>query len=146
MRYFKAVICLLAIHSSLTGCEPRLGIRGNLPDPELVARLEIGQTKRDEVFQLLGSPSTTALFDLETWIYFYERTETQAFFKPEILQRNVLVIKFSDTGILAGMQGLGLDSSNTVEPIERTTPTAGNEVTVMEQIIGNIGRFNKSSD
>ena len=36
---------------------------------------------------------------------------------------------------------LGLDKSRGIIPVERKTPTFGNEMTVIEQIIGNLGRF-----
>ncbi len=33
-----------------------------------------------------------------------------------------------------------------VPHVRRKTPTSGNEITVMEQLIGNVGRFNKQKE
>lgn len=140
--FTRGVACAALAVFVLGACEARVGTRGNLPDPDLVAQLETGETRRNEVTQLLGSPSTIALFDFETWIYISERTETTAFFAPEVIDRKVLVVQFDEQGTLSSIQGLGLEDSHDIEPIERTTPTAGNEVTILDQILGNIGRFN----
>ena len=144
-RLIRGMACALAAVTVLGACEARVGTRGNLPDPDMVAQLATGETRRNEVTQLLGSPSTIALFDFETWIYISERTETTAFFEPEVIDRKVLVVQFDKDGTLASVQGLGLEDSHDVEPIERTTPTAGNEVTILDQLLGNIGRFNTPS-
>jgi hypothetical protein len=36
----------------------------------------------------------------------------------------------------------GVEDGRIVEPVERTTPTYGQELTVMQQLLGNFGRFN----
>lgn len=142
----KAVLCaaLAAGALGLSACESRISKRGNLPDPELLAEIETGASSREQVAQTLGSPSSTALFDLETWFYISETTETAAFFEPEVIERKVLILKFDKSGVLTQMAGLGLEDSHDVEPVDRVTPTAGNEVTIMDQLLGNIGRFEKS--
>ena len=141
-RVLCATVCVLPL--VLGACESRVGTRGNLPDPDLIASLETGVSGQDEVVQYLGSPSTVAIFDFETWFYVSERTETTAFFEPEVVERKVLVIKFDDSGKLASISGIGLEASHDVEPVDRITPTAGNDITVMDQILGNLGRFNKA--
>jgi len=141
-RLLCATVCLLPL--VLAACESRVGTRGNLPDPDLIESLEMGISGRDEVTQMLGSPSSVAIFDFETWFYISERTETTAFFEPEVVDRKILIVKFDKQGTLASLSGFGLEASHNVEPVERTTPTAGNDVTVLDQILGNLGRFNKA--
>lgn len=138
-----AAAVLAAGALALSACESRIGKRGNLPAPDLLAEIETGESDRDDVAQTLGSPSSVALFDLETWFYISETTETDAFFAPEVIDRKVLILKFDESGVLAQVAGLGLEDSHDIEPVERITPTAGNEVTVFDQLLGNIGRFNK---
>lgn len=125
----------------LTACSPRIEIRGNLPDPERLAELRPGEFSREEVFEILGSPSSIAAFDQETWYYISERTETVAFMAPQVTDRKVLVLRFDGNGVLSDMQALGMDDGYAIRPVGRETPTAGNEITIMEQIFGNVGRF-----
>ncbi len=43
--------------------------------------------------------------------------------------------------MVASVDTRGLEQSRTIKPVERTTPTHGNKMTVFEQLVGNLGRF-----
>ena len=126
----------------LGACESRVDSRGNLPDPELLASIEPGEASRDDVSLLLGSPSSVAVFENETWFYISQRTETFAFFEPEVMERQVVIVQFDQAGILKTVETLGLEDGQDILPVERETPTLGNEPTMFQQIFGNLGRFN----
>jgi len=53
------------------------------------------------------------------------------------------VISFDKDGKVVKVDTLGLEQGRSINPIERTTPTHGNKLTVIEQMIGNLGRFKK---
>ena len=127
----------------LTACAPRVETNGNLPDPERLAEISNGGFSRAEVAEILGSPSSVAVLEGETWYYISKRTETLAFFEPKVSDQQVVVIRFDKKGMVSEVQTLGLDEARTIEPAERETPTAGNELTFFDQLIGNLGRFNK---
>ena len=127
----------------LSACESRLNIRGNLLDPERIADIRPGELSRDEVAEILGSPSSITPFGSDTWYYISQRTETFAFFSPKDIERQILVISFNKDGKVVKVDTLGLDQGRSINPIDRTTPTHGNKLTVIEQMIGNLGRFKK---
>lgn len=126
---------------ALAACEPRIDTRGNPPNPDLLAELKPGKSTRDDVADILGAPSTMSNFTDETWYYISERTETTAFLKPELKFRNVLVIRFDKKGIIEGIESRTAEDGQPVEMVKRTTPTAGNDFTLWDQLIGNVGRF-----
>lgn len=126
----------------MSACSPRLQLHGNELDPELLAELRAGESTQDDVIDLLGSPSSVAMFDGESWFYISERTEKTAFFSPEIKERKVVVFHFDDSGVVSDIESRGLESARVIQPVDRETPTAGNEVSIMEQLIGNFGRYN----
>ncbi len=130
----------------LSGCAPTLQVHGNELDPELLAEIRAGESSRDDVIDLLGSPSSVAMFDGESWFYVSERTEKTAFFSPEIKERKVVVFRFDEDGVVSDIDSRGLDSARAIQPVDRETPTAGNEVTILEQLIGNFGRYNTDDD
>ncbi len=132
-----------AVALAVTACASRVNTRGNLPDPERIAEIKTGQHSRQDVADILGSPSSTAVFDLETWYYISKRTETVAFFESELQERQVLVLRFDDNGVVSTVESLGIEDGRLLQPVERETPTAGNKMGFFEQIIGNLGRFNK---
>ncbi len=112
-----------------------------MPDPDLVAQLKEGDITREEVMEFLGSPSSKTPFGEEVWFYISEQTETLAWFEPEIKQRQVLALHFNNDGTLTKIEKAGLDEAQKIAPVERTTPTHGNELTVIEQMVGNFRRF-----
>lgn len=132
----------LASAVTVAACATRVDTHGNLPDPDRMAQVKPGKTQA-EVQQLIGSPSSIAAFDRKTWYYISQRNETFAIFKPEVDARHVVVIRFDDKGVVEAVDNLGLEEAKNIKPVERVTPTAGNELTVIEQMLGNFGRFNK---
>ena len=135
---FTAISVILPL---LVGCEPIVDVRGNLPSKDLLQDIEVGYIKKSEVVDLLGSPSSVSPFESDTWFYISERTETVAFFEPEIKERKVLVIKFDGKGVARELKTYGLDDARRIEIVSRTTPTAGKELTILKQLFGNLGRF-----
>jgi len=136
-----SIATALVFVSALSACAPRIQTRGNLPDQDRVDELKAGDISKNEVAEILGSPSTTGSFGNEAWFYISERTETLAWFEPKIMERKVLVLEFDKEGVLAEKYTVGLDAANKVIPNDRQTPTHGNKMTVIEQLVGNFRRF-----
>ena len=132
---------MLAAAILVAGCQGRIDVRGNLPDPDLLQDIEIGHITKNEVVELLGSPSSISPFSGDTWYYISERTKTVAFFEPEILKRKVIVITFDQTGVARELKSYGIEDARRIQMVERKTPTAGRELTILKQLFGNIGRF-----
>ena len=128
-----------------TACSPTVDVRGHLPSAEALERLAPGLQSRNDVIEILGSPSMVATFGDEVWYYVGEKTERIAFLEPEVLERTVIALRFDQSGRLTGVDRLGLKDGKEIDPVNRVTPTAGKELTLLEQLIGNLGRFNSST-
>ena len=89
----KNLVSLVLILTAVvvTNCTPRVDIRGNLPDSDLIADIEVGHINKQQVKALIGSPSSISPLSADAWYYVSERTETMAFFEPEI---DIFPIKF----------------------------------------------------
>lgn len=142
---FGLQVCGVALCAVITACSPRVTVHGNAPDPERIAEILPGTHSRQDVELILGSPSSISMFDNETWYYIGDRHETLAFLEPEVVERKVVAVRFDESGYVAGVSEFGKERAKSVEIVERTTPTRGNEMTVFEQLIGNIGRFEKGA-
>jgi len=141
-----ALLGCAALAALLAGCSPRVDQRGNLPDPDAVLQVQPGIHDRTQVAEILGSPSTVGTFDDKTWYYISKRTETIAFLDPDVVDQEVLVVKFDDAGVVSDMRLYGLEDGRLVEPVGRETPTSGQELTLLQQLLGNLGRFNEGSE
>ena len=60
-----------------------------------------GVDDKNRVAELIGTPSTISTFDDRTWYYICKRTETTAFFDPDVIDQEILVVKFDDSGVVA---------------------------------------------
>lgn len=129
------------------GCSGVIDTRGNMPLKEVVDEIKPGQQTREDISDMLGSPSTTATFGKqEVWYYIGERTETLAFFRPKIVERKVLSISFDRQGKVRGIATFDASDGKPVTLVERVTPTKGKTLGFLEQIIGNVGRFSTPDD
>ncbi|NBC33352.1 MAG: outer membrane protein assembly factor BamE [Alphaproteobacteria bacterium] len=133
------LLCLSA--AALLACSPVVETRGFLVDDERLAGIEPGRTTAREVVGRLGTPTSVAPFDDRTWYYIGQRTEKVAFFAPEVTERRILVMQFDETGMLQEMDELSEEDGQTVALVDRETPTLGRRMTFLEQVIGNLGRF-----
>ena len=140
-----APVAVLIAAASLAGCSPTLDQRGNLPEPDKLAQIRPGATTRDEVVKILGTPSSTGIFDAKNWYYISRRTKQVAFLDPDVLDQQVFIVNFDDKGVVRGIDHKELRDGREIEPAPGATPAPGRELTFVEQVLGNIGRFNKSS-
>ena len=100
-------------------------------------------SKATQALALIGTPASTSVFGDERWYYISSRIETFAFFKPEELDRHVIEISFDNAGTVSSIRTLGLQDGRDVSMAAGETPTAGKDLTLIEQLIGNVGKFNK---
>ena len=117
-------------------------MRGNKVDAEQLKELVPGTSTRADVTALIGSPTAKATFDDNTWMYVSEVTRPRVGRTPGVLSQNVVVLNFDDQGVLRDVKKLGQDESVPVSIVARTTPSPGTEASFLQQLFGNIGRFN----
>ena len=138
------VITPIAVIAALgmAGCTTSISTHGHRLDAAALAQIEPGQSSQGDVIQLLGSPSSLATFDDHTWYYISQRTERHSFYHSSIVAQDVVAIVFDDQGTVNQVNRHDLNGAMDVDLVGRETPTSGNEMSVLEQFLGNIGRFN----
>ena len=131
---------------ALIACVPQVSNHGYRLDEAALAQVEPSRTSREQVLQLLGSPSSITTFDGSVWYYVGQRTERLSFYQEEVVNQDIVAIVFDDLGTVSRIERHGLDRAQEVSLVDRETPTSGTELSVFEQFIGNIGRFNPPAD
>jgi len=132
--------------AALAGCSPMQSSHGYVPDAELVEKLRPGVHDRESVTSLFGSPTSVANFNGETWLYVKQKSEHIAFFDETLTDQAVLAVKFNKAGVVSGIKRYAMVDGKTVDLVERKTLTRGKELTVIEQLFGNIGRFSNATE
>jgi outer membrane protein assembly factor BamE (lipoprotein component of BamABCDE complex) len=129
---------------TLVGCTAYVDQRGNLPQPDRLAEIQPGQTTKDQVVKILGTPSSTSVFDDKTWYYISRKTKQVAFFDKDLLDQQVFVLNFDNRGVVKAIDHKDMADGRSIEPVPGATPAPGRELTFLEQIMGNVGRFSGS--
>lgn len=127
---------------ALGACEAPVDVRGHLPDPETMAQIKPGEDGRSDVIDLLGSPSARSSFRDRTWYYIGSKEQQFAFFDAEVLKRNVFAVTFNEGDTVESTRLYTKADGRAVNPVDRITPTPGRDLTILQQLLGNLGRFN----
>ena len=61
---------------------------------------------------------------------------------PGIVQQDVVVLTFDAGGVLRGVKKLSKDDGRDVSVVARATPSPGSEASFLQQLLGNVGKFN----
>ena len=143
-KYFFITLCFL-LSSCSSIVSPIVENRGYVFDDTLLDKISLNKSVPDDIIDLLGSPSTTSATDSSIWYYIYSKAETIAFYHPEITDRRVLAITFNEEDKVSNIKYYSLEDGKVVSFIDRKTPTRGRELTVIQQLFGNLGRLGAGS-
>jgi len=101
----------------------------------------IGTDTKSTVRGKLGSPSATSTFDPNVWFYMNQIKQRVAFRRPQVTARNVTAITFNkETEVVETVNNYTLKDGKVIAYNNRETPTRGREMTVLEQLLGTVGR------
>ena len=145
MKLHRSLLLLTLTAATLAACTPTQATRGNIVEDFRMAEIIPGTSTRTSVLQSLGSPTTEAPFDENVWYYIGQKTEKTGIFDPKVVDKKIVVVAFNQDGIVETINQVDADQID-VPHVRRKTPTSGNEITVMEQLLGNVGRFNKPKE
>lgn len=141
----KKFLFFLLLFLPAAACAPKVDNRGYVSEVDWGREIIPGKTTKDEVLAQHGSPSSQSSFGEESWYYITQRKETTAFMATEVAQQDVMRIVFDESGVAQKVERYNQDNAQEFDMVKRTTPTEGHTLGFVEQVLGNIGRFNKSS-
>lgn len=137
----KKILQIFIILVFVSACTAMETTRGNFVYVEDVALIKPLESNQSDVLKIFGTPTTKAVFDDNTWYYVGLKTEKESFFDEKVVDRQVYKIVFDDAGIVQSITQEETDAMD-IPIASRVTPTSGNEVTFIQQVLGNIGKFN----
>jgi outer membrane protein assembly factor BamE (lipoprotein component of BamABCDE complex) len=144
-RIARQVLVVLGILTLPGGCTifraPET-LHGNRVDEYRLKELVPGTSTQADVTALVGSPTTKASFDTNTWLYISEVTQTRIGRTPGVDNQAVIALSFDDRGVLRDIAKLDQANGLPVSIVKGATPAPGTSASFMQQLFGNIGRFN----
>jgi len=143
MKRFST-LAALCVGLALTACTPVVATRGNLISDVKFEAVQAKASKRADVVSAWGPPTVQSSFDPGTWYYIGETTSQRGIYAPEVTKRRIVRVKFDskDNDTVAAIDDIDPALAKDIALVDRTTPSAGREYTFLQQMIGNIGKYN----
>jgi outer membrane protein assembly factor BamE (lipoprotein component of BamABCDE complex) len=129
--------CLLAT----AACTPVSAFQGFQAIEEKPQDVKPQVDTKSMVLERLGSPTAVSTFDPDLWFYMSQITDRVAFYSPKVRERTVVAISFDKTSeLVTGVHTYSIKDGKVFAYNSRETPTRGRELTILEQLLGNVGR------
>lgn len=135
----------IALAALLAGCSKGVPLIGSISETthhgyllpqSALEQVPVGSS-RDQVLIALGSPSTTAQFGGEVFYYVSQtRVRPVAFMDARIVDQRVIAVYFDERARVSRIADYGLQDGRVFDFISRTTPTGGEDINFLTQLLG----------
>lgn len=138
-RAAPTLCALLVSAAALSACAPTSVYQGFQAIDAKPQDVKVGEDKSD-VLARLGTPTAVSTFDPNVWFYISQVTQTESFYRPKTLRRDVVQVSFDKTDDkVAEVDILNLKDGRDIAFNARETPTRGRVLSPLEQILGTLG-------
>lgn len=134
----SAAVALAALSGA---CAPIASQHGFVALDVKPGEVKVGEDTKSTVLERLGSPSAKATFDENTWFYMTQGVQRVAFYRPRVTKRDVVAVSFDEAEKVKTVNSYTLADGKVIALNGRETPTRGRELTIIEQLLGNVGRM-----
>ena len=137
----RTILLAIASAAVLSSCaSASRDFQGYVADDVRPAEIQPGEATRSSVLSTLGSPSSSSVFDDDTWFYISATRQRLAFYHPRVVSRTVVAIRFGEDDVVEEVLEYDETDGRVIQYASRETPTRGRELGLLEQIFGNVGR------
>ena len=140
MSISKVFLLSAGILLSACSSDTFISHTGNMPSEDKIAMVFKGQSKQD-VLEVLGSPSNVVSFDKDTWIYMSSEIKQVAFMSPKEVDREVLVVKFNQAGKVVSVNKMNKQNGEQLQVAEDQTPNQEQEQGFFRKYFGGVGQY-----
>ena len=135
---FRAIVLSMPI--ALAACGEIKSQHGYVASQSALDQIQIGSSKQ-QVRLIMGTPSTVAAIQDNVYFYVSEIRTQKLFLAIETSERRVLTFHFDGEDRVERIANYGLNDGKVFDFISRTTPTKGDSLTAITQMLGNIANF-----
>tara|TARA_B100001758_G_C17848521_1_gene322869 strand:+ start:46 stop:468 length:423 start_codon:yes stop_codon:yes gene_type:complete len=101
-------------------------------------KIIINKTNKNDIIDIIGPPSSISEFDNNKWLYIERKKVNQSIFKlgvKKIDKNNILIVQFSNIGILKNKKLLNLNDMNDIKYVKKITEKEFSQNTVMTGLL-----------
>jgi outer membrane protein assembly factor BamE (lipoprotein component of BamABCDE complex) len=137
----KAAVAAVVAAAAVSACTPTVRRHGYMPEQAPLSAIKPNVDTKTSVLERYGNPSTSGVFDQETWYYITNVSQQLGYMPAQASARAVVAVHFDGAGKVAQVENFTLADGRNPAIVGRKTPTRGREMTILEQLLGNVGRL-----
>ncbi|HTZ03928.1 MAG TPA: outer membrane protein assembly factor BamE [Xanthobacteraceae bacterium] len=131
-----AGVVLLAL--ALLGCTGETFQRGYVLPEGALEQIPLGASQ-EQVLLVLGTPSTVATVSGEAFYYISQKADRPiAFMQTRVSDQRVIAVYFDKSRKVRRVAEYGLKDGHMFDFVSQTTPTGGNDLSVVTTIVHNL--------
>jgi outer membrane protein assembly factor BamE (lipoprotein component of BamABCDE complex) len=129
--------CAIAAASALAGCGGETFQRGYVLPEGALEQIPLGASQ-EQVLLVLGTPSTVATVSGEAFYYISQKAERRiSFLRTSVTDQRVIAVYFGRDRKVQRLAEYGIKDGKVFDFVSRTTPTSGNDLSLISTIIHN---------
>ena len=133
-----AAACAVVVALALCGCGGETFQRGYVLPEGALEQIPLGASQ-EQVLLVLGTPSTVATVSGEAFYYISQKADRPiAFMRTKITDQRVIAVYFDKNRKVQRLAEYGLQDGHVFDFVSQTTPTSGNDLSVITTMIHNI--------
>ncbi len=136
-----AALAALLAAAAAAACTPVVRRHGYVPEDQPLSAIQPSVDSKSSVLARYGNPSTDGVFDENTWYYVTNVVEQLGYLAPQSSARSITAVHFDGAGMVSNVETFSLADARNPSIVARSTPTRGRELTILEQLLGNVGRL-----
>jgi len=129
--------CAIALMLALIGCTGETFQRGYVLPEGALEQIPLGASQ-EQVLLVLGTPSTVATVSGEAFYYISQKADRPiSFMQTKVTDQRVIAVYFDRGRKVRRVAEYGLKDVHVFDFVSQTTPTGGNDLSVITTMIHN---------
>jgi outer membrane protein assembly factor BamE (lipoprotein component of BamABCDE complex) len=130
--------CAVVLALALAGCTGETFQRGYVLPEGALEQIPLGASQ-EQVLLVLGTPSTVATVSGEAFYYISQKADRPiSFMQAQVTDQRVIAVYFDQGRKVRRVAEYGLKDGHVFDFVSQTTPTGGNDLSVITTMIHNI--------
>lgn len=135
----RAFAVASACAALLAACTPQVAKHGYTPPDDDLLQIVPGVDSRASVEDLIGVPTTSGVLNDSGFYYVESLVQAVGPFRPKVVDREVVAIRFDEAGVVTGIERYGLQDGRIVPLVRRVTVSGDGDISFIRKLFGNIG-------
>jgi len=135
----KILFCIITLLILSNCAKNNVTKNGYSIDKKDIGQIKVGISNKESVLNLLDYPTNIYPMNPNKWVYCSYKTKKLMFFRPKIIEQDVVIINFDDESLVQNIAQYDLSDSTNISLNSRKTQIENREEGLIKDIFNNIG-------